>query len=75
MLLTSTPSLPKRIAGRRIAYETPVSASARSTSALPRKYGYGDSIVGFVMLTCTMRCTPAWRAAWNSVREFSIACA
>ena len=58
MLLRRTPSPPKRMAGRTMAYETPLSARARSTSALPRKYGKGELLLGCVMLTCTIRCYP-----------------
>ena len=74
MLLASTSRSPPKIqVGRTIEYGTPACASAYSTSALPRKYGSGDSIEGLVMLTCTTRARPARLAAWNSIREFSIA--
>ena len=64
MLLARTSRSPPKIqVGRTIEYGTPASASARSTSALPRKYGSGDSIDGFAMLTWTIRATPARRAA------------
>ena len=73
MLLSRTPSPPKRMAGRTIAYETSLSARARSTSALPRKYGNGELLLGCVMLTCTIRCTPARLAAWKSALELATA--
>ena len=69
MLLISTPSPPNRMAGRSTACETPRSRSACSTAALPRKYGYGESGLGLVIDTCTIRRTPAVAAAWNSMRE------
>ena len=73
MLFTSTPLPPNRIAGRAIAHGTPVPARIRSTAALPRKYGYGESGLGFVIEVCTIRCTPACCAASNSTRLFSTA--
>ena len=50
MYLRRISSLPKMIAGLRIAYERPDSLTARSTSALPRKYGSGESTEALVML-------------------------
>ena len=69
MLFTRTSRPPKNTAGRRIAWERPVSRSADSTSALPRKYGSGESGDGFVIETWTTRSTPASAAARNRARE------
>jgi hypothetical protein len=66
---------PKTTAGRRIAYDTPDSISARSSVALPLKYSSGESSDGLVMLTWTMRWTPACFAASKSFRVFSTASA
>jgi hypothetical protein len=44
-----------------------------STSALPRKYGSGESSAGFVIETWTIRSTPASAAARRSARLFSTA--
>ena len=74
MLLTSTSrSPPNSQVGRTIEYGEPDCARPDSTSALPRKYGSREVVDGFVMLTCTIRSTPARRAAANSVRECSTA--
>src|SRR5215469_6777891 len=75
MLLSSTPLPPNRIAGRTTAYDgTPQSASACSTAALPRKYGSGESMLGLVIDTCTIRCTPALTAAENRTLLLATAC-
>ena len=58
-----------------MAYESPEVFSASSTSALPRKYSNGECRDGLVMLTCTMRRTPASRAAVNRFLVFATACA
>ena len=42
-----------------MAYDTPDSTSAFSSAALPRKYSSGQSSDGLVMLTWTIRWTPA----------------
>ena len=47
----------------------PALGQGPSTNALPRKYGHGRAALGWVMLTWTMRCTPARLAAWNKARE------
>src|SRR3984885_4385052 len=73
MLLISTPLPPNKMDGRSTACETPRSARACSTAALPRKYGYGESASGWVMEVCTIRCTPASAAARNSARELATA--
>ena len=73
MLLRRMSSRPKMIAGLRIAWDSPVVLSDRSTSALPRKYGSAESSAAFVMLTCTTRRTPAARAARKSVSELRAA--
>lgn len=46
---------------------------ASSTWAFPLKYGREESKEGLVMLTCTIRPTPASLAARTSVLEFSTA--
>src|SRR5580692_7439407 len=48
MLLISTPLPPNKMDGRSTACETPRSARACSTAALPRKYGHGQSALGYV---------------------------
>ena len=58
-----------------MAYETPEPRNISSTSALLRKYSSGESSDGFVMLICTIRSTPARRAASNKTRELRIASA
>ena len=73
MLLSSTPLPPNRIAGRAIAYGMPVAVRSRSTSALPRKYGYGDAASAWVIETCTTRWTPAREAASNRTRLLATA--
>ena len=54
---------------------TPVACNAASSSALPRKYSYGLSSDGLVMLTCTTRPTPARAAASKSTRVLRTATA
>ena len=68
MLLIRMSSRPKTTVGRTMAWLRPDSRSARSSTALPRKYGSGESSEGFVMLTCTTRSTPASAAAANRIR-------
>ncbi|MDQ6818181.1 MAG: hypothetical protein M3018_12360 [Actinomycetota bacterium] len=54
---------PKFQAGLTIAYGSPTSASAGSTSAARRKYPSGESIDGLETLRWTLRAPPARRAA------------
>jgi hypothetical protein len=55
MLLISTPLQPKRMAGRAMAYGTPLAFRCSSTSPFPRKYGYGEAGSAWVIDTWTMR--------------------
>ena len=73
MLLTRMSFEPKTSVGRTIACSTSSSARRRSISALPRKYGYGESGDGFETEMWTIRRTPASRAVRNSVSVFSTA--
>src|SRR6266508_956115 len=59
MLLMRMSSRPKITVGRTIAYPRPESRIICSTLALPRKYANGESSAGLVMLTWTIRGTPA----------------
>ena len=61
------------MAGRTIAYGMPDAVRSRSTSALPRKYGYGDAMSAWVIETCTIRWTSARVAASNRTRLFPTA--
>src|SRR6266849_5126551 len=54
---------PNRMAGRAMAYGTPVAARCRSTSPLPLKYGYGEAVSACRIETYTMRAMPARAAA------------
>ena len=63
MLFVRMSSAPKITVGLSIACDIPDRLTASSTSALPRKYGNGESAVAFVMLTWTIRRTPASSAA------------
>ena len=73
MLFTSRSSGPKTSVGRTIACDSPDSRNARSTRALPRKYGSGESSLGFETLTWTTRRTPASSAARKSAALFATA--
>jgi hypothetical protein len=71
MLLTRMSSGPKTRVGLTIAYESPDSATACSSSALPRKYGRGEPVEAFVTLKWTKRPTFARRAAHRRTRVFA----
>src|SRR5918995_655645 len=73
MLLIRMSSFPKITVGRTIEYPRPESRIISSTLALPRKYSKGESFDGFVMLTCTIRRTPASLAARMRVSLFATA--
>src|SRR5215211_7376111 len=73
MLLIRMSSRPKITVGRTIEYPRPESRIISSTLALPRKYSNGESFDGLVMLTCTIRRTPASLAARTRVSLFATA--
>ncbi len=73
MLLMRMSSGPKITVGLIMACDNPESVTALSTSPLPLKYGSGEPESAFVMLTCTILCTPASWDAFISVSVFSTA--
>lgn len=73
MLLIKMSSLPKSRAGRRMAWEMAAERSSSSSLALPRKYSSGESSELLVMLTWTIRSTPALTAQGKRVLLFSTA--